>query len=252
MSAQERASVANPKSTAPKIPWLGTDWDYWFDRETWSSLMAFLLLSGGILLVALPNTTEVGRLTPKSMEATDLFSALYSILFGILAITLGQAELSWGHRLSSQEHFVHLFSRLVVPLVLSLPYWILYIFANIMSPLLIIVLLVHFILYGYVLGLCGWRLSLMGQSEIFQFNIKYLSYFGLVAITFFAAPLQFINPILAITEILGENGMAPALNLLGFYTAWLALGAVIAYLILHKLNTENREMEEYENELSRR
>ncbi len=234
-----------------KTAWLGANWDYWFDRETWSSYMAFLLIMAGILLVALPSTLAIRNLTPNPFEFTDLFVGLYAVLFGILAITLGQSELSWQYKLRPTEQLIHLFSRQLLGILLTVPYWVIYVFSNLFNPLVVVGAIFHFALFGSVLGLFGWRLSLTHRPEIFQFNIKYMTLIGLLVVSFFVQPLQFLNPILPIITMIGETGTLSSLSLIGFYLVWSMIGIMLAISSLKRVQAERKEQEAYEVQLSR-
>lgn len=249
--AEQPIELELNEEATTRISLFNTDWDYWFDRETWSSYMAFLLLASAVLLIALPNSIEIGSVSPRAFEMIDLFPTLYVVLFGILAMTLGQAEMSWEHRLSKSGQFIHLLNRVLVGLALTTPLWVVYLMANTISPLYILGILAHFTLYGLVLALFGWRLCLTHLSEIFQFNVKYISYFGMLAGTYFFAPIQVLNPIVPLQWVLIEGHVQSVNQLLGFYGAWIVLGAIVGYFIMRRMAREDREREAHGREIFR-
>jgi hypothetical protein len=248
---EQPIELAQPAESQKRFSWLDTAWDYWFDKETWSSYMAFLLLASGVLLLALPNSMEIGNLSPRAFEMINLFPTLFVVLFGILSMTLGQAELSWNHRLSKLGQFIHLFNRVLVALVLTMPLWMVYLMANTISPIYILGIFAHFALFGFVLALFGWRLCLTQLSEIFQFNVKYISYFGMLAGTYFVVLLQFLNPILPLQWLFEEGQMQNFVQLFGFYVSWILFGVVIIYFVERKLKREDREGEAHGREILR-
>ena len=246
----EEAHVIEEAELEPAASSKGIDWDYWFDRETWSSYMAFLLLTGGLLVVALPTAIEIRQVSLSTLELQELFSTIFILLFGIFAMSLGQAEISWGHRLSTLQQFLQILSRLGLSLMLVLPYWITFLMSITQSPASALLTTLHLAMFGFVMALFGWRLSLTHLSEIFQFNVKYLTFFAFLVATFFWTPIQFLNPIWPLQDIVDGVFNLFTLQIVGFYLVWIGAGVVLVYSIMNRSAGENSEGAEDGNPLS--
>jgi len=228
----------------------GFDWDYWFDRETWSSFMTFLLLTGALVVIALPFSMDGQQIRDTESKLSDLFPTVYVLLFGIVAISLGQAEIMWEHRLSDLSQFVHLASRILLALGLTIPFWVVFLMGTSQSPLMVVPVILHLALLGIVLGIMGWRLALTQFSEIFQFNVKYLSFFAFLIITFFYGPVRFLNPIWPLQEMASQGISLPGPAAFAYYAAWIAAGTIIGYFVHSRLNQDLEERDEHGYALS--
>lgn len=161
-----------------KTGWPRSQPDYLIERATWSATITYVIFAGGVTLIALPMQRRVGEIASDASGTIALFSALFCLLFGVLAITIGQAEHRWRGRLSWSGQLRQLSVRVLFVLALSLPYWAAYLMANVRSLFVLGLVLVHLWLWGMMLGLAGWRLALTPWSDIVQFNVKYASFFG--------------------------------------------------------------------------
>lgn len=218
--------------------------DYWLDRATWSAYLAFLMLAGVALLITLPNNQRVAEASSSHFASSVLFPSLFAILYGILAMALGQAEIEWWRgRLSWAGHLLHLLSRQLLALGLTLPYWLTFIMAYSLAPLVLVGALAHLLVYGYVLSLFGCRLAVSNRSELFQFNLKYLIYAGYLIGSFFVPGLRYLNPFWPLNELLGSNVVAEAGRVnffLASYILWVAVGILLALWIKRGLSREGR------------
>jgi hypothetical protein len=197
--------------------------------------MTFLLLTGAVLLLTLPSSLPIEGLSPAAFEPAGSFPLIFVILYGILAMALGQAEANWG-RLPWPGQLIHLLSRQLLALSLTLPYWLMFLMAHAHSPLLSGLILLQLGLYGAALGLFSWRLALTGHSEIFRFNLKYSMFILYLIISFLIPPLHFLNPYWAIGELLGGASIEEASGLLiQGSAAWVGVGVLFALWIRHRL-----------------
>lgn len=203
------------------------DGDYWFDRGTWSAYITYTLLVGLAAVIALPTSRRISEIEAVPIEASGIFPIFFVVLYGILAITLGQAEPAWRERASVDAQHVHLFVRELFALALALPYWLVYVMADARGPLILLGILLQLWLFGAVLGLFGWRLALTHTSEIFQFNTKYLVYFGSLLVTGLVPAFGALSPFNALDRMLAGSVWPVVQGDL----VWLAAGAVLAWSI---------------------
>ena len=211
--------------------------DFWFDRTTWSAYMAFVLLAGTLLLILLPNSQRIAE-SLSTPPDTVLFSAFFVVLYGILAMTLGQAEMEWQERLLWPGTLVHLLARQLLALALTLPYWLIFLIAHSITLWMSLGVLLHLCVYGVVLGLFGWRLALTRRSEIFQFNLKYLSFTLYLIGSFFVPGINYLNPLWPLDRMLAEN-RADWIGLFAqSYLLWAGVGLVFIWWIRRCLMRE--------------
>ena len=209
------------------------DADFWFDRTTWSAYMAFVLLTGLVLLIFLPQSQRVlDSLT--ALPDMVLFPAFFLILYGILAMTLGQAEIHWQTRLSWSGSLLHLAARQLLALALTLPYWLVFLTAHSLGLEVSSGIFVHLCMYGFVLSLFGWRLALTRRSEVFQFNLKYLIFALYLVGSFFISGISSLNPLWPLEGWLKEytftQGVASSLQSV---LLWGAVGLLLALWTRH-------------------
>jgi len=188
--------------------------EYWFDKTTWASQMTFFLLSGAVLLLALPSSRPIEDLTPASFEPAGAFPLIFVIFYGILALALGQAEADWRDRLSTAGQLVQLLGRQLLTLAITLPYWLILLMAHAQSPLLSGLVLLQLGIYGFMMGLFGWGLALLARSEVFRFNLKYSIFILYLVVSFLIPPLRLLSPYWAIVELLGGASIGEASGLL--------------------------------------
>ena len=174
---------------------LRLDPDYLVERATWSATITYVIFTGLVTLIALPAGGRVGEISEATGGTIELFSTLFCLLFGILAVTIGQAERRWQERLSRNGQLRQLGVRVGFALALSLPYWIVYMMAHVRSLAALGLILVHLWLWGMMLGLAGWRLALAPWSDIVQFNVKYGSFFGYLLLSGLGQLIPFISVI---------------------------------------------------------
>lgn len=229
-----------------RIAEIRIDPDYWIDEATWSAYMAFVLITGVLLLIFLPNSQRLGESLASPPPDTVLFPAFFVVLFGILAITLGQAEIEWQARLLWPGSLVHLFTRQLLALGLTLPYWLIFLIAHSINPWISLAVLLHLCVYGLVLGLFGWRLALTRRSDIFQFNIKYLFFTVYFIGSFFLPGLNYLNPLWPLDRLLGENRATDWIPLLvQSYLLWIGVGVLLALWVRRCLTREEEEGRAY-------
>ena len=170
------------------------DATYWIDRETWPSCLALLLLVSLALLLALPYGARVGELTEGALQPNRIFPVVYVIVYGIVAVTLGQAEARALHPPSWGGRWRRLLARQALAVGLTLPHWTAFLAAYVLPFGLLVGLVLQLLLYGLVLGLFGWRLALMDSSDLVQFNVKYLALVLLWVGSLFVPGLIALNP----------------------------------------------------------
>jgi len=211
------------------------DADFWFDRTTWSTYMAFVLLTGLVLLIFLPNSQRIVE-SLTALPDMVIFPAFFVILYGILAITLGQAEIHWQGRLSWSGSLAHLLARQLFALALTLPYWLIFLRAHLLGLEISVGIGLYLCIYGFVLSLFGWRLALTQRSEVFQFNVKYLVFALLLLSSFFVPGIQALNPLWPLEAWLREDSFAQWFGpLLQSSLWWAIVGLLLALWIRHSL-----------------
>lgn len=222
MRESERRTFLEPRRKRADLPW-----DYWIDGQVWSVVFAFLVILLLLLMVTSPFPSQVKGVLDRSSTGGALFLVIYLLVFGIAAITLGQAETMWRDRLSWRGSLLHLGARIALALLLSLPFWLVLFALLGAEGLRLPALLAHLWLFGMVLALFGWWLGLSGASELVQFNVKYLAFFGFLFGSLFLPGLRLLNPF-ALTEFVlwgpeAAEGAPWAGELL-----WLGLGLLLA------------------------
>ena len=200
--------------------------DYLIERATWSATITYVIFAGIVALIALPMQQRVGEIAADAGGTIALFSALFCLLFGVLAITIGQAEHRWSGRLSWGAQLGQLSVRVGFVLALSLPYWTAYLVANVRSLTVLGLVLVHLWLWGMMLGLAGWRLALTPWSDIVQFNVKYASFFGYLLLSGLGQLIPFISVVGPFRTLDGlvAGGLSAWELLLQGAVIWLAIG----------------------------
>jgi hypothetical protein len=240
---------ARPVTEVQNRRWL-LDLEFWFDRATWSAYMTFVLLSGMVLLILLPNSQRLSEILPTPPDRI-LFPAFFVILYGILAITLGQAEIEWQERLRWPRSLFHLLARQLFVLALALPYWLIFLLAHSLHLGMSLPILLHTGIYGSVLGLFGWRLALTRRSEIYQFNLKYLLFTLYLLGSFFLPGLNYLNPLWQLDRFLGES---PASHWIGLavqsYLLWAAVAFALVFWIRRCLIRDAEERGSHGVEIS--
>lgn len=212
----------------PRIPW-----EYWIDRPSWTSYLAFLMITGATVLLSLPYSQQIRELTAGIFGAVGLFTVVFVILYGILAVSLGQLEerCDWIAESDWRGHLTHLLARQFLALALTLPYWVVFLAAYGLPLGRLAGILGHLLLYGSALGLLGWRLALAGHSEIVEFNLKYLGLMAFWSGSLFVPGLRELNPFRPITDWLGGTAAAHGSELLLRALAWLGLSVLVALWI---------------------
>ena len=193
------------KSLKASIPRLQPD--YLIERSTWSATIAYVIFAGLVTLAALPVAQRIEKVAPDGGGTIALFSALFCLLFGVLAITIGQAERRWRERLSWIAQLQQLSVRLLFALTLALPYWIVYTMAHVRPLTGLGLIVIHLWLWGLMLGLAGWRLALTPWSDIAQFNLKYAGFFGYLILSGLGQIIPFMG---AIGPFRALDGLATA------------------------------------------
>lgn len=233
VSGRERPWGPGRRWRLPPGLW-SIDQDFWFDRRTWSAYIGFLVLVAISLLLGLPSSEPVRQLTAGQAWPVGVFPMAFVIVYGVLALTLGQCEVAWEARLSPAGQLGHLGGRLLFALALVIPLWLSYLFAYSREVILIGGLFVHLALYGIVFGLLGWWLGLTRRSEITQFNLKYLLFFSYVVATTLIQGLRYLNPVAPIDAMLwghqGSVGFSVTSELL-----WVAVGTIAGWRVRRRL-----------------
>jgi hypothetical protein len=184
----------------------------------------------------LPYSQQIRELTAGIFGAVGLFTVVFVIIYGILAVSLGQLEghCEWIAEPNWQGHLTHLLARQSLALALTLPYWVVFLAAYGLPLGRLAGILGHLLLYGSVLGLLGWRLALWGRSEIVEFNLKYLGLMAFWAGSMFVPGLRELNPFQTITYWLEGTAFIHGSELLRAL-AWLGLAVLVALWVRRAL-----------------
>ena len=207
--------------------WDNLPWDYGIDGWVWPAIFSFLVILLGLLVVTFPARLRIEEVATGAAGGGGLFTSVYLFVFGIAAITLGQAEAHWHERLSWRGSLLHLGVRVALVVLLSLPFWLVFFSILALDPARLPLVLGQLWLFGAVFALFGWGLALSGASDLIQFNVKYLVYAGFLFGSLLLPGLRALNPFLALEFALW--GVAPA----GWSFAvaelgWLGLGVLLA------------------------
>jgi len=204
--------------------------DYLIERATWSATITYVIFTGIVALLALPMEQRIGEIASDSAGgALAIYTVLFCLLFGVLALTMGQAERRWQARLSLGGQLRHLAVRVLFALALALPYWAAYMMAHVRSLAALALVLVHLGLWGLVLGLAGWRLELAPWSDIVQFNVKYGGFFAYLVLAGVGQQLPavgIIGPFRTLDGLMTQGVDAWGLLLQGAFV-WIALGLAL-------------------------
>lgn len=202
-------------------------WDYWIDGRTWPAIFALLAILLVLLAVTSPSRRQVGEVVTDPSTGGALFAGIFVLVFGIAAITLGQAEANWHNRFSWRGSLLHLVARVALTLLLTLPFWLVLFSVLSLDAVRIPLVLGHLWLFGTVLALFGWWLALTGASDLVQFNAKYLAFFAFSFGSLFLPGLRWLNPFAALEYALWGTvplGWSPLVTGL----LWLGLGGLLA------------------------
>ncbi len=213
------------------------EWEYWIDRASWTSYLAFLMITGATALLSLPYSQQVRELAAGIFGAVGLFTVVFVVIHGILAVSLGQLEESSGRLVESdwRGRLVRLLARQLFALALTLPYWVVFLSAYGLPLGRLIGIMGHLLIYGGTLGLLGWRLALSGRSEIVEFNLKYLGLMAFWAGSLFVPGLRELNPFQPISYWLGGTALSRGSELLLHTFVWLGLAVLVALWIRRTL-----------------
>ena len=202
-------------------------WDYWIDGRIWPAIFALLAILLVLLAVTAPSRRQIGEAVADPSTGGALFAGIFLIVFGIAAITLGQAEAGWHNRLSWRESLLHLVARVAIVLLLTLPFWLVLFAVLSLEAARLPLVLGHLWLFGTVLALFGWWLALTGASDLVQFNVKYLAFFAFLFGSLFLPGLRLLNPFAALEYALW--GTVPgSWSPLVAELLWLGLGGLLA------------------------
>jgi len=218
-------------------------WDYWIDGRIWPAIFALLAILLVLLVVTSPSRRQVGEAVADSSPGGALFAGVFLLVFGIAAITLGQAEAGWHNRLPWRGSLLHLVARVAWVLLLTLPFWLVLSFVLSLEAARLPLALGYLWLFGTVLALFGWWLSLTGASELVQFNAKYLAFFAWLFGSLFLPGLRLLSPFAALEYALWgaiPEGWSPlAAGLL-----WLGLGGLLTAATRRRWRKFSLEWEE--------
>ncbi|MFB6285034.1 MAG: hypothetical protein ABEK03_00440 [Candidatus Bipolaricaulia bacterium] len=204
--------------------------DYLIERATWSATITYILFTGIVALFALPVEQRIGNIASDSAGgALAIYTVLFCLLFGVLTLTMGQAERRWQSRLSLGGQLGHLTVRVGFALALALPSWVAYMMAHVRSWTALTLVLVHLGLWGLMLGLAGWRLELAPWSDIVQFNVKYGGFFAYLVLTGVGQQLPIVGIIGPFRTLDGlmTQGVDAWGALLQGAIIWIALGLAL-------------------------
>ncbi len=207
--------------------------DYLVERATWSATITYVVFAGLVTLIALPMEQHIGEVSADAGGTLAVFTALFCLLFGVLTITMGQAERRWRGRLSFGGQLRQLSARVLFALALALPYWIAYMTGHVRSLSALALIVVHLGLWGLMLGLAGWRLALAPWSDIVGFNVKYASFFGYLILSGLGQLVPFVSivgPFHALDGVMSHGVEAWGL-LVQSAVVWIVLGVALGISI---------------------
>lgn len=202
-------------------------WDYWIDGRVWPAVFALLAILLVLLVVTSPSRRPVGEAVTDPSTGGALFAGGFILVFGIAAITLGQAEANWHNRLPWRGSLLHLGARVALALLLTIPFWMVLFSVLSLDVGRIPLVLGYLWLFGTVLALFGWGLALTGTSDLVQCNVKYLAFFAFLFAGFFVPGLRGVNPFAALEFALWGT-VPPGWSPLGAGLWWLGLGGLLA------------------------
>jgi hypothetical protein len=202
---------------------------YLLNPTTWSSYMTFLIFIVLALLISIPTAVEVRSASQNSGSTLKLFYPFAAIvLFGILAMNLGQMQQEWvaqfGKR--ARRYYLQLLAQIGFLLLLMLPAWIVYQGINHLPWERLIWGFGHLFVYGLMTGLFGLLIGLKADSDIAQFNIKYATFIAFALGT--AIWLQPLNPFLVPMAIFGDAVLNQSIFF--FLQSYVGFGILIAML----------------------
>ncbi|MCL6641699.1 MAG: hypothetical protein K6T71_00025 [Candidatus Bipolaricaulota bacterium] len=192
---------------------------------TWSAYVGYLVLTGIPLLMALPSSARIDALSEPRLSMVPIFVTAAIALFTIYSLNFGPAHAKL--RRSPQEIHTSLLGHVGFLMVLSLPYWTVFVGISGLPLARIAVALFYLVLYGSCWALIGLAIGLRWPSEITQFNIKYALLIVSVIGTFFA--LRPLNPFLVLSLWFGEGSLKEQWGFL--LLAYGSLGAGIFLLL---------------------
>lgn len=201
---------------------------------TWSQ--SFLFLSAIILVVVLPESTEISRASSAPGMAS-FFPYLSVVLIAIYAINFGQTQADpgrpWRYHFGMKlwPHAFQLSIRLSLLLLLSLPLWLIF-YDLFHLPWSSAIALLYLWLQAQMWGWFGLWLNLSGMAEINQFKIKYLILLGFFILTL---TVPMLSPFVILEQLLSPQMFAGAwyhfLVGIGFTLLWII---VLGWMILRR------------------
>jgi len=221
---------------------------YLINSHNWSLYVSLLIFTGLALVLALPPGGQAAVISDYGLNLKMLFVIVYIVLYGIVAMNLGQQIKFASYQVPSSQvrGFMRtcqlaLIAQLGFALFITTPYWIVFKTISYASWAQILWGAGHLFIYGFVLGLFGLLLATLTDSEITQFNVKYAVFVGFLLGTLFISAAHPLNPFHALSFILdGERAGQSALFFLEGYSALALIGALLLFLIRRKYLSADR------------
>lgn len=220
---------------------------YLINSHNWSLYVSLLIFTGLALILALPPGGQAAVVSDYSLNLKMLFTIVYIVIYGIVAMNLGQQIQFASYQVPSSQVRgftttfklanlrtcqLYLITQLAFALFITTPYWIVFKAIIYASWVQIFWGAGHLFIYGFVLGLFGLLLATLTDSEIVQFNVKYAVFVGFLLGTLFISVAHPLNPFHVLSFILeGEWAGPSAPFFLEGYGALVLIGVLLLFLI---------------------
>lgn len=172
-------------------------------NRSWSTYVNYLILTGIPLALALPTSARVEVLIEPRLHLASIFMIIAPVLLAVYSFNFGlaYARLDIAHR----DICVSLGAHVLFLMVLSLPYWTVWVGIMGHGVDRLVGALGYLGLYGAWWALLGVPVGRRWPSEIAQFHIKYALLIVSVGATFFV--LRPLNPLLMLSLWFGEGAL---------------------------------------------
>ena len=221
---------------------------YLIHEKNWSLYVSFLIFTGLALVMALPPGGQAAVISDYTLNLKMLFTIVYVVLYGIIAMNLGQQLQFASYQVTSSQLRestaacrLCLTAQLAFALFITAPYWIVFKTISYATWLQIFWAVGHLGVYGFVLGLFGFWLAVLTDSEIARFNLKYAVFVCYLLSTLFVSVTHPLNPFHALSFILGgEQSGTHAFFFLESYSALALIGCFLLFLIRRSITNRER------------
>jgi hypothetical protein len=163
--------------------------DYLVSRFNWTLYLGLAALVGVVTILGLPQPRRIEELVGSVWNLTPLFAGALLVAFGLFALQLGQREHQWRGLFQDRfwRYLAHIISQLLLGLLTTAPFWLIFKVATYAEPLAIVEGGVYLLSYGLALAAFGLFLGTL-PSETVQFQLKYSTLLAYLGGTFFWPP----------------------------------------------------------------